>query len=80
MGLQHGQLHTHAGGGLYRLLDPAILIKHPDTGAWVAGVTYENVDVHSERFGQVYACTEERWLERFRVFTGSVFSQGAPDA
>jgi hypothetical protein len=72
MSLNRGQLHTHIhDGGVYCLTETSALLKHPDTGEWIASVVYEDADPHSLRFGQVYATTEARWAEKFRVVEGT---------
>lgn len=68
MSLRRDDVHTHIeDGGIYRLIDPAMLMKHPDTGEWLAAVLYEDSDPNSPRRFQRYATTEARWLEKFRV-------------
>jgi len=69
MSLRRDDIHTHPDGGRYRLIDPAALMKHPDTGEWLAAVIYEDCDPDSPRRFQRYTTTEERWIERFKVVT-----------
>lgn len=64
------KLFTHfEDGGLYRVVRPALLIKLKRGDLWVPGVVYEDIDVNSGRFGQLYGTSVSRWVDCFAGFT-----------
>lgn len=73
MSLRRSELHTHIeDGGIYRLIETAALMKHPDTGEWLSAIIYADSDPWSPRRFQVYTTTEARWREKFRVYEPAI--------
>jgi len=52
-------MHLHADGGYYYLLNADAPMKHPDSGEWIPGVIYVGVD------GQMRSTATARWTDRF---------------
>lgn len=52
-------MHLHADGGYYYLLNADAPMKHPDSGEWIPGVIYVGVD------GQMRSTSTARWTDRF---------------